>query len=546
LYKRRNLILLFFLLAAISNPDVYGQTGYNYFYRVTFTDKGTYTPGDFMPGELLSQRSIDRRMKNGITILSYSDLPVYGAYIESIKETGLVLHTRSKWMNSAVFKSATPFDTDFLNTLPFVQEVRMVKSPPSKNYTFIKKDLSTTKADEILFNHHLTMLRGDHLHSSGFTGKGVLIAVLDAGFPGVDQISSLAKLRLRKGIKSTYDFINRKAFVYDSDRHGTIILTVLAGILENAVEGTAYDADFLLLKTEDAYSEYPVEEDYWVAAAEYADSSGADIITSSLGYSQFDNPAMDYTYAEMNGSEAFITLAADVAATKGIAVFSSAGNERDNEWKYISAPADGKNVIAIGAVDSNNRISVFSSAGPSSDGRIKPDICAMGVAVPAQNQYSVVEKYNGTSLSCPVVSGLASCLMQAVPMALSADVTDALISSADKYLTPDTLFGYGIPDMVKALQILQDKYYPEAEAKSTAAPNPVSGNFRITLKEDAQFLAIKIYDLSGSLVYLQEFNPFAGRSLEISALADSPSGLYIVHLQTENDTFVHKLINVAR
>ena len=213
------------------------------------------------------------------------------------------------------------------------------------------------------------MINGYPIHDSGYDGKNVLIAVLDGGFMNADQISSLNGLRNRNGIKATYDFVKKNKTVYNSSTHGTAVLSVLAGNLPGLIEGTAPGADYLLLKTEDVESEFPCEEDFWAAGAEYADSAGADIISSSLGYFNFDDSTLNYKYSDLDGKTAFVTRVADIAASKGILVVNSAGNERNSFWKRIIFPSDGDSVIAVGAVDGNNTISSFSSAGPSADGQ---------------------------------------------------------------------------------------------------------------------------------------------------------------------------------
>lgn len=227
-------------------------------------------------------------------------------------------------------------------------------------------------------------LNGDMLHKSGLTGLNITIAVLDAGFINADKIEALEPLRKRGGIITTRDFINSSSYVYDYHTHGTSVLSILAGAMPGIINGTAPGAKYMLLRTEDVLSEFPVEEDYWIAAAEYADSAGADIITSSLGYFEFDDPSMDYPFSDMDGDRPFITRGADMASSKGILVVNSAGNERNKAWLRIIAPSDGDSVLCVGAVNHDLTISDFSSAGYSSDGRVKPDMVAPGVLIPLQ------------------------------------------------------------------------------------------------------------------------------------------------------------------
>ncbi|MBI5009237.1 MAG: S8 family serine peptidase, partial [Bacteroidia bacterium] len=387
-----------------------------------FRDKGNSGINDFHPLQILSERAIDRRKKEGINILDYRDLPVYSNYINELSSWGLTLHCTSKWMNTALFKSSNAVNTDSLKKFSFVSDIKTVKIPGKKNTGQDKLDFVLYESSEDSYDRPVTMLNGYSLHNQGYSGKGILIAVLDGGFDNAEEISSLNDLRARNGIKATWDFVQNSEYVYNSSTHGTAVLSVLAGRLPWVIEGTAKEADYLLLKSEDVSSEFPCEEDYWAAAAEFADSCGADIITSSLGYTTFDDPSMNYKYSDLDGNKAFVTIAADIAASKGIVVFNSAGNERNKSWKRIICPADGDSVIAVGAVDGSNYISAFSSAGPAYDRRIKPDNSAMGVAVPIQTSATATSKANGTSFSCPVLSGMTACLMQSYPNAKITDI----------------------------------------------------------------------------------------------------------------------------
>ena len=456
---------LFTALILIAGQPVKCQEKiWNYFYRIHFTDKGENEISGFAPEDLLSGKAIERRNKAGIEVPDFRDIPVWKGYIDRIRSMGLSFHCTSKWMNTALFKSPDPFETGELIQLPFVKKVEIVKRPEAKGETR-KNEIVFNLSDQPPYNNPLSMINGISIHNSNFSGKGILIAVIDGGFSNAGIIPALDHLRDRKGIKGTYDFVNNNEYVYDFHNHGTAVLSVLAGMIEGMLEGSAPGADYLLLRSEDTDSEYPVEEDLWTAAAEFADSSGADIITSSLGYYIFDDPSMDYQFEDMDGDRAFVTRAADIAASKGILVVNSAGNERNMAWKKIIAPSDGDSVLAVGAVRSDRTISSFSSAGPSADRQVKPDIVAQGVGIKVQINPNQLHMADGTSFSCPVISGICACIMQAVPQASYMDIISALHSSSDRYLTPDSLYGYGIPDIKKAIAILQDKYLPNPPEK---------------------------------------------------------------------------------
>ncbi len=544
-FKEKSIYCLLILLLLSGRISLHGQAGeFQYYYRVYFTDKGDNSPGNFTPSDLLSQRAISRREKADIPFPDFKDIPVFTGYLDQIKSIGLTLHCTSKWMNSALFKSRESIDISEILDLPFVGEARIVKSPAGKGLRINKLEIQSNQADMDDFDRPVAMINGDVVHSSGFDGRGILIAVLDAGFIHANLISSLTTLRARKGIKSTCNFVQQNENVYNYHNHGTAVLSVLAGEIEGIIQGTATGADFILLRTEDAASEFPVEEDYWAAGAEYADSAGADIISSSLGYYNFDDPDLNYSFADMDGNTAFVTKAADIAASKGILVVASAGNERDNAWKRILAPSDGDSVICVGAVDAGNQISYFSSAGPSADGRVKPDNAAMGVNVPVQVDVNSIARMNGTSFSCPVLSGLTACLMQAVPEAINTEIIEAIHLSSDRYATPDSLYGYGIPDMLLALTILQDHHLAVPDNPFVAGPNPTTGNIEITFREYPGMVMIELFTSSGVNIYRKDIKEFAGRKLTLDALNNKRQGLYILRLSTVNGTFARKIIKL--
>jgi serine protease AprX len=516
---------------------------YSYFYRVYLKDKGSVTTASYAPEDLLSPRAINRRQKSGIAF-GYSDIPVNKDYINQISAAGFRLHCTSKWMNSALFKTQSPADLSILMELPFVSEIKIVKKPGMKRILTDKLYFRLITADIPPYDRPVTMVNGFPLHNAGFDGKNVLIAILDGGFIDADKISSASVLRSRHGIISTYDFVTNDKSVYNSSSHGTAVLSVLAGKMPGYIEGTAPGADYLLLKTEDVASEFPCEEDFWAAGAEYADSSGADIISSSLGYFNFDDPSLNYKYSDLDGNTAFVTKAAVFAASKGILVVNSAGNERNGTWKRIIFPADGNSVVAVGAVDGNNLISDFSSAGPSADGRIKPDNVTMGVSVPVQTSTNTFFRSNGTSFSCPVLSGMAACLLQAVPEARNTDIIAVLHSCADRYNSPDSLYGYGIPDMVAALEKLQELYVKVPDEEIIAGPNPTNDNFELIFRQPPENLRIEIYTLTGKLVIRKDFTGYPGRTILITELSRREQGIYFVRVTGKNVSNVLKIIKL--
>jgi serine protease AprX len=545
LYSRKRVLIAVALLLLSTTNSLNGQGPvYFYFYRVYLRDKGGSLSSDYSPLDLISSRALERREKAGIPVPDYRDIPVNRSYLDIISGLGLKLHTTSKWMNTALFKSQSAFDVNSLLSLPFVTDVKTVKTPGKKSGFANKLDFQIIQTDFPPYDRPLTMINGSPMHDSGYDGKNILIAILDGGFINADIISSLNALRARKGIKTTYDFVKNNKSVYNISSHGTAVLSVLAGKIPGQIEGTAPGADYLLLKTEDVESEFPCEEDFWTAGAEFADSIGADIISSSLGYFNFDDPALNYKISDLDGNTAFVTRAADIAASKGILVVNSAGNERNSSWKRIIFPSDGGSVLAAGAVDADNHISGFSSAGPSSDGRIKPDNVAMGVSVPVQTSDNIVGRANGTSFSCPVLSGMAACLFQAVPLALNTDIIKVLHSTADRFSDPDSLYGYGLPDIVLALNELQNIYTKVPEKGIIVYPNPTTASFEIIFQAPPENIRIEIISLTGKLLFNKDYSDYAGRTLIITELQNREQGIYFLRVITGTGVSVRKIIKL--
>lgn len=534
---------LFFSPVSFGNTALPGAVSpENYIYRVYFSDKGVDLFSDYNPEDLLSPRAIARREKCGADVLVLSDLPVNAGYIEAVKQKGLTWRLSSKWMNTALFTSELPFDTDKITVLPFVRKVALVKSPVGKAPKIGDKFGKTDDFAPTGVFRPIGPVNGMPLLLSGYNGKGITIAVLDAGFLYADIIESLEPLRKRQGIVSTRDFVGKGDFVYGYHGHGTAVLSILAGSLANIITGTAQGADYMLLRTEDDESEFPVEEDYWVAAAEYADSAGADIITSSLGYYWFDDPAMNYSFSNTDGNTAFITVAADIAASKGLLVVSSAGNERNKEWQRLLFPSDGDSVLSIGAVKQDLRISDFSSSGFSADGRVKPDVVAPGVSIPVQYAYGLWVAGSGTSFSCPVISGMCAALMQATPGATAEDIRNAVRASSDRVNSPDSLYGYGLPDFVRALRILDESHAFEPEVSVTAGPNPFVDEINIWFRDVPEWLSVTVTDYTGKTVLKTVYETYIGRSFSLRGLSSVARGVYLVKVETAAGDKVFKMI----
>lgn len=382
------------------------------------------------------------------------------------------------------------------------------------------------------------MLNAHWLHSLGYMGAGVDVAQFDAGWSRTDILPAFERLRSDGRIKMTRDFVwsdNPNVYTYNS--HGTSVLSIMAAWLPGEMVGAAPEANYYLFRTEDPFSEFPVETDNWAVAAELCDSIGIDIINSSLGYSLFDDASYDFSYDDMNGEIVRCSIAAAIAARKGILVVNSAGNSGDDPWRYLTAPSDAEGILAVGAADAQENHAWFSSYGPSADGRVKPDVSAMGAATTYAAQDSTIRTGNGTSFSSPLIAAATACLYQAFPSSSGAQLRDAVIRSASAYTAPTDSLGYGIPDFYKAWQRLQGGSIEQGDFGASAYPNPCNGQLRVTL-DDAKScgLTYSIYDAVGRRVASSAGVVIAdghGTFTLDSIVSKLPAGQYTLHIQWE-------------
>ena len=457
-------------------------------YWIQFTDKNHSDFSLDNPLEFLSQQSIERRNLHEIA-LTENDLPVSRFYTDSLESLGLVILNRSRWFNAVTVYTTDYELIDTIHHLGFVansQKALRIKShypeSPSKLPLDYEPVVFTKKTGSDYYQYgasgnQVKMMKGEFLHNAGFRGSGIDIAVIDAGFSNANIISSLSNLFQTGRILGSKDFVSVGNSVYNEHQHGTNVLSLIGGNEQGYLAGTAPEASFWLLRSEEAVSEFLIEEDNWVSAAEFADSAGVYIINTSLGYTVFDDPLMNHSYPDMDGKTTRISIAAGIAASKGMLLFVSAGNDGSSSWRYISAPADNDSVMAIGAVTSSGSYASFSSRGPTADGRIKPDVTAQGHSVVFQGETGSFFTGNGTSFSSPLVAGLAACLWQAYPNAKAWDIKKAIIESASKYENPDNYLGHGIPNFEKAFNLLDPDYKEPVGNLVTFKlfPNPTYG-----------------------------------------------------------------------
>ncbi len=485
---------------------VYMFADSNYKYWVQFTDKNESTYSLEYPSEFLSKRAIQRREKQHIAVDSL-DLPVNKNYVDSVLSFGVKLHTRSRWFNGITISVSDTAVIPTISRLSFVKEVErtyvpnLSRSAKIDNRTFSKKRVSVRNSGYGNAFDQINMHNGTWLHQAGFKGDGMQIAVLDAGFLNVNTNPVFAELRNTGRILGTHDFVNPFSDIYQENYHGGQVFAILAANRYDEFIGTAPDASYWLIRTEDANSEFPVEMDNLIAGEEFADSVGVDIITASLGYFIFDDSKMNLSYDKLDGKTYRASVAQTIAVRKGMVVVTSAGNEGAKDWHYIVAPADADSIIAVGSVTSSLEKSNFSSYGPTADGRIKPLVMALGSNTAVVNELGEVSENSGTSMAAPVISGLAACLWQSLPMMTNVEIMELIKNHANKLETPDNELGYGIPDFYGAYMSASKTNTTLLNSVDlvTVYPNPMkdSLNIRIDPTIISRDPELKIYSKSG-------------------------------------------------
>lgn len=442
------------------------DTVYTYKYRVTLKDKDKSAFSVRHPEEFLSQRAIERRRKQKLKI-DKTDLPVNANYVSGISATGVEVLLTSKWNNTVLVECSDTTLMNNVSSLSYVTSIRKVasyKSVISDNEETIEqkkeKRIHDFKSIELLPDSGVTsvygkaynqinLLNGISLHDSGYQGKGIVVAVVDGGFWNVDLIPALKDAK----ILGTRDFVNKDSDIYGESSHGLSVFSCMAMNVPNVMIGTAPEASYWLLRSEDSETEQLVEEDYWASAVEFADSVGVDVINTSLGYTVFNNKADNVLYSEQDGQTHLVSKTASMLASKGIVLCCSAGNEGNKTWKRIGVPADAKDILAVGAVDFRGVNALFSSLGNSYDGRIKPDVMSKGLLSTVVGYSGNVSTANGTSFASPILCGMVACLWQALPDLTAYEIMDIVRKSGNNVSHPDNVFGYGIPDFKKALEL---------------------------------------------------------------------------------------------
>lgn len=544
LNKLLYIVLLFSSFSALCQEDAW----------VYFNGKSNEQSYYEQPLTMLSQRAIDRRQNQKIAF-DFKDVPITAANISQLKTTaGITVMAKSKWMN-AVHVQGSFTAINGLKTLSFVSAVTFANkalntsTATSKTAKSVKqKSISVSTQSNINYaygnsDNQIKMLNGDYLHQQNYTGNGKIIAIIDAGFPGVNTAQPFKRLRDNNKIIGGYNFVGRSPNFYTGDHHGTYVLSSMGGYKENALVGTAPDASYCLFITEDNSQESPVEQSYWVEAAEMADSLGVDIINSSLGYlNGHTNPNYDLTYADMTGDATFISKGANVAASRGMVVVVSAGNEGNETEPHIGAPADAFGVISVGAVTAARARATFSSIGPSYDGRIKPDVMAQGQADVLADEFGNIISASGTSFSGPIMAGMVACIWQAFPNKNSQEIKDLILQSSDKFTSPTPEYGYGIPNFNLALGLqLPDPFAEVEEEKEVLVyPNPTATSVKISFPNSMKLGTIVFYSSVGAKV-LEQNNLVSDQSVSLESLA---AGTYLYKVEFDTYSKTGKIIKL--
>ncbi len=482
--------LLFIIILSIEAKAQYPKL------IVQLKDKGNNTFSFNNTSQFLSPRAIQRRTRYNIPIDS-TDLPVTQRYIDSIRLAGNVtVLSTSKWLNQVLIQSSDQNAINKIRSLPFVRLVQSIglRTNNDKVIEKFKEDVTplerTAQTDQQriaadYFNYgnsynQVHIHEGEFLHNKGYRGENMQITILDAGFLQYKTITAFDSIRMNGQILGERDFVAFDNSVNEDDSHGMYCLSTLSANWPGRMVGTAPKSKYWLVRTENAATEYPVEEHNWVTGAEFADSTGSDMISSSLGYSEFDDPSFNHSYNDFYKNTTMVSRGATIAAKKGMIVMNSAGNEGNKTWKYIIFPADADSVCAVGAVNALGVIAGFSSYGYP--GKVKPNIVSVGQGTVIAGLNNQPSSGNGTSFSNPNVAGLVACLWQAFPNFNNMKILDAVYRSSNRFNAPDNLYGFGIPNFKTAYQLLKKDQNIALYGNEWlfATPNPFTTQIDVT------------------------------------------------------------------
>ncbi len=512
-------------------------------YMVFFTDKNGTSFSVNQPEQFLSQRALQRRQKQQIRIVA-NDLPVNQTYIDAVKALGAETYFATKWMNGLLIQSEASLIDD-IEALPFVSHTEYVA--PGILLTAGESNAdgfeSANGEEASRSDFQNDMLGIGEMHAAGYQGEGLLIGVFDGGFSNLSSIAAFDHLFQDNRILYTHDFTINRSSVENEFSHGRRVLSVLAA-RSDELTGTAPGASYILSVTE-AQGEYRVEEYNWLFAAERADSAGVDIINTSLGYNLFQDPSMNYSLDQMDGQTTVITRATNLAASKGIALVTSAGNTGQNVlWPIITAPGDSPSILAVGSVNAALQKARISSFGPTADDRIKPDVAALGVSTAVSGTDGNVTFSDGTSFASPLVAGLMAGVWQAYPELTADELLGLIRLSGSQYDAPDNELGYGIPNFVTISRIAEEIDLPTAE-DLTVYPNPTSASFVNIAFDDSFFdqaVLVQLVRTNGQVINHYRFTPTQRDNRIQVGLGAHPAGLYLMRVVGAGGTFTKKVI----
>ena len=517
----------------------------NYYFYIQFADKKNTPYSLSTPSEYLSARAIARREHRAPTYDS-TDLPINPSYLSQIESLGVHLHSRSKWMNGATALLADSSKMGLVRALPFVKFVQYTGKVEVAAAVSPQRVPAQSNFDYGAANTQINQLTGKCLHNLGYRGKDIVIGILDAGFTNVNVNHAFDSLRLQGRLLGVKDIIDPQSNIYAQDTHGANVLSTMSGNLPGQFLGTAPDASFWLIRTEYAPTEYLVETDFWCSGIEFADSVGVDVVNSSLGYTTFNDPSMNFSYADMNGKVSRASRSATLAASKGMLVVNSAGNDGNNSWHYIGSPADAEGIVTVGSVQSDDLSSYFSSFGPSSDGRVKPEISSLGTSAAVVNSFGTPVYGNGTSFASPIMAGMLACLLQAKAAEQPNFNINALLQSvfesANLYANPTAQIGYGIPNfqlVINKLAVTNNLLLEEKDdfvLFNNAVNKTVIVRTRDVSKEKNR--SIRIYSLTGVLMA----NQSVYQAETVLPVGNFPPGIYAVSITGIENTIAKKLI----
>jgi len=502
-------------------------------YWVYFTDKAGSVYQLDQPEQYLSERSVNRRAMQGLAV-DHHDIPVNTAYLQEIEALGVEIRHISRWLNgiAMIHMNDSSFrqvlQLAFTDTLAWEPETDELYFPPKQGIPRFEAPLAGDPAyDYGIAREQVEQVRTNGLHELGYTGKGVWIGVLDAGFYQMDSLPSFTALFSEGRILGERNYVSESPIYELNSSHGMSVSSIMAGEWDGNLVGTAPHAHYLLCSTENSDQETRIEEIAWIEAAEFADSLGVDVLNTSLGYSDFDGVDFDYSYRHMDGRSTYISRAASLCASRGMILCTSAGNSGNDPWHYITAPADALDVLAVGAVDSTNILAGFSSRGPSYDARIKPDVTAMGQRTGVQHRDGGLARGNGTSFASPVLAGSVASLWQAFPELPARELIHMIRQSGHRSMDPDTNYGFGIPNMLHAYHSITRTPVRMDLGEIEIWPNPARDLIRIRIPEYGK-QQVNLYDMRGRIV-LSAPMELPGEMVLPRTLV---GGIYIIEVRT--------------